>query len=225
MKNEKFVTPVTHRHAGEKRTKACRFPVSLRQKTGAVLLGCSLALPLFLTFFGAPARYTTLISLFCQGVGLAFVTGRFRLWLLLTAAVLLPAWQWPATLHLIDLWGLYTLALATPGLVFIRSLLPRQEPLITKFARQVHATLRPDIVRYTYCLTWFWSLFFLAALLAPPLLWSYGPHNAWQWPLKGGTLALAALFLVLEYGIRRMVIRNFRHASLRTSIDIFLKQS
>lgn len=200
------------------------FPPLLR-KVGAALLVCSFIAPHLLAFCGYPPRCTTFLLLLCQGTGLALVTRNSRLWLAVTLILLLPAWYWPVTLRLIDLCSLYSLAIAAPCLVFIRSLLPQHEPLITSFARQVHGTLRPDITRYTYCLTWFWSLFFLTALIAPVLLWAYGPPNAWRWPLNGGTLALAAIFMVLEYGLRRILIRNFNHASLHTSIDIFLKQS
>ena len=225
MSDKKFINPVSHRHAVEKRTKTFLFSASPRRKTGVALLICSLAFPHFLTFCGYPLHYVTLTLLFCQGVGLAFVTAKFRLWLPLTAMLLLCGWYWPVPVHLVDVCSLYALALTAPFIAFLRSLLPNQEPLITKFARQVHGALRPDIVCYTYWLTWFWSLFFLAALLSPLLLWVYGSPNAWQWPLNGGTLALAAIFLLLEYGIRRMIIRNFDHASLRTSIGTFLRQS
>jgi uncharacterized membrane protein len=224
MSDENFSNPVSHRHAAEKQTKAFPHGLSLLRKTGVVLLTGSLALPSLLTTWGHTLRYGTLTLLFCQGVGLALMTGKFRLWLPVTSALLPAAWYWPDTLHLLDLCGLYTLAIATPGFVFIRSLLPRHEPLITEFARRVHGPLRPDIMRYTYSLTWFWSLFFVTAFIAPLLLWAYGSDNAWQWPLNGGTLALAAFFLILEYGIRRLIIRDFEHASLRTSIDIFRKQ-
>lgn len=225
MSDEKFVNPVSHHHAAEKRTKTVLSSASLLRKTGVALLICSLAFPHLLTFCGYSPRYATLTLLFCQGFGLALVTGKFRLWLPLTVMLLPCAWSWPVPLHCLDVCGLYALAMGAPCLAFLRSLLPNQEPLITKFARQVHGSLRPDIVRYTYWLTWFWSLFFLTALLSPLLLWAYGSPNAWQWPLNGGTLALASIFLLLEYGIRRMVIRNFEHASLRTSISSFLKQS
>lgn len=224
MSDENFVNPVSHRHAAEKQTKALQPRMALLRKTGVVLLICSLVLPHILTMWGCSLRYGTLTLFLCQGTGLALMTGKFRLWLPVTTLLLLAAWYWPATLHLLDSCGLYALALATPGFVFIRSLLPGHEPLITKFARQIHGPLRPDIVRYTYGLTWFWSLFFITAFTAPPLLWACATGNAWQWPLNGGTLALAALFLLLEYGIRRLIIRNFEHASLRTSIDIFRKQ-
>lgn len=224
MSNENFANLVSHRHAGEKQTKAFQPHISLLRKTGVVLLIGSLALPHLLTTWAHSLRYGTLTLFFCQGFGLAFMTGKFRLWLPVTPPLLLAAWYWPDTLHLLDLCGIYGLALATPGFVFIRSLLPGHEPLITEFARQVHGPLRPDIMRYTYSLTWFWSLFFLTAFIAPLLLWAYGTGNTWQWPLNGGTLALAAFFLILEYGIRRLIIRDFEHASLRTSIDIFRKQ-
>ncbi|GAN59813.1 hypothetical protein ACI01nite_19380 [Acetobacter cibinongensis] len=181
-------------------------------------------MPKLCLLYGTPAHYVTLTLVLCQGVGIALVTQKFRLWPPITGALLLPAWHWPTAFRLIDLLGLYLIALAAPCFVFIRSLFPNQDPLITKFARQVHGTLRPDIIRYTYYLTWFWSLFFVAALLAPLILFLYGPHNAWRWPLNGATLGLALIFLGLEYGIRRLAIRHFDHASLRTSIDIFRKQ-
>lgn len=224
MSDEQFVSPVSHRPAHEKQAKAFLAVTPMLRKAGFALLVCSFVLPRLCTLCGLPIRYATLTLVFCQGAGLALLTRKFRLWLPITTAILLPAWFWPKTLHLIDLWGLYTLALIAPALVFVRSLLPKHEPLITKFAHQIHGTLRPDIRRYTYYLTWFWSLFFIIALLAPFLLWAYGPRGIWQWPLNGGTLALAAIFLVLEYGIRRLVIRNFEHASLRTSIDLIREQ-
>lgn len=225
MSDEKFVSPVSHSPAHAKRAKGFLAITPLLRKAGLALLVCSFIVPRLGTLCDLPPHYTTLTLLFCQGGGIALLTQKFRLWVPITAATLLPAWYWPTTLRLIDVCGLYTLALATPAWVFICSLLPKKEALITKFARQIHGGLRPDIMRYTYCLTWFWSVFFVLALLAPLILWQYGPHGAWQWPLNGGTFALAVICGVLEYGLRRLVIRNFKHASLRTSIDLFRKQT
>lgn len=224
MSDEKFVNPVSQHPAHEKRVKPAALARAGLRKAGWSLLVCSLILPKLCLLYGTPAQYVTLTLILCQGVGVALATQNFRVWLPVTAMLVFPAWHWPTAVRLIDLLGLYHLALAAPCCVFIRSLFPNQTALITRFARQVHGPLRPDIIRYTYCLTWFWSLFFITALLAPLALFFYGPHNAWQWPLNGGTIGLATFFLILEYGLRRLVIRHFDHASLRTSIDILRKQ-
>ena len=160
MSDENFVNPVSHRHAAEKQTKAFPSRMALLQKTGVALLIGSLVLPHVLTTWGYSLRDGTLTLFLFQGTGLALMTRKLRLWLPVTTALLFAAWYWPATLHLLDSCGLYALALATPGFVFIHSLLPGHEPLITKFARQIHGPLRPDIVRYTYGLTCSGACFF-----------------------------------------------------------------
>lgn len=108
---------------------------------------------------------------------------------------------------------------------FAYSLLPSRSPLISRVAQQVHGPLRADIARYTRYLTMFWAAFFALALLAPAVLAFTGPYGAWRWPLSGGTFGCAAGIMVIEACVRRLVIRNFDHVSLKETVSAFRKTS
>jgi uncharacterized membrane protein len=157
-----------------------------------------------------------------QLAGLACLSGR-RLACLAAAALLLPvAWIWPVGIMAADSLLLYVMALAVPLALFAGSLRRGCEPLVSVLARHVHGgTLRRDVASYTAALTWCWSLFFLLALIAPLALWVVGPPGAWNWPLEGGTAIAALALLLIEYGLRRLVIRDYAHASLRASVAAF----
>lgn len=128
---------------------------------------------------------------------------------------------WPHQVTVTDGCVLYAVSLGMMLFIFGRSLLPSRQPLVAVVASRVHGPLRADIARYTHALTIVWTLFFAAALITPLLLFWLGPTGTWQWPLSGGTFAMALLFMLVESGVRRLVIRNFQHVSLRTTVAAF----
>ncbi|AOX16132.1 COG4648 family protein [Kozakia baliensis] len=148
-------------------------------------------------------------------------------WLYVPVAALLAvaATHAPALSRIIDAAALYTAALLTPLAIFATSLRAGREPIITHVARQVHGVLRPDVARYTRALTWFWCVFFVVALVSPALLWWQAPAGWWRTPMNGGVLLAVAIVFIVEYGVRRMVIRNFHHVGLIESVQAFRRHS
>ncbi|WP_338333593.1 hypothetical protein [Acetobacter sp. LMG 32666] len=192
----------------------------LRRGAGVMLVSLSILLGHIPYTFHA----ITLISVlapFMQCVALALLTQYAKTSMVL--AVILPvlAIYWPHQIMVVDACGLYAASLGMMLFVFGRSLMPSQQPLVAVMASRVHGPLRADIARYTHGLTVVWTMFFAAALATPPLLFWLGPTGAWQWPLTGGTFAAALMIMVVESGVRRLVIRNFQHVSLRTTVAAF----
>lgn len=189
---------------------------SLRRGSGAILLSASL-----LVGHASAATPACAFSLLLQCLAAALLTRRIGAFAILAAFVVLIAVYWPQQALVVDHCSLYVLSMGVMLFVFAQSLLPSRQPLVAVAASRVHGPLRADMARYTHALTIFWTLFFAASLLTPALLFWLGPQGAWQWPQSGGTFAAAIIFLLLEAGVRRMVIRNFKHASLRTTITAF----
>ncbi|CAI9120993.1 COG4648 family protein [Brytella acorum] len=156
-----------------------------------------------------------------QGVSAALLFGRPALILFSTLLLLPAATRWPAIAMGLDGVMIYAGALGALLAVFARSLRKGREPIVSLFARRVHGPLRPDVARYTRRLTIFWSLFFVLALGAPLLLSVLGPAGAWRWPLQGGTFGAVVILMIAEAGLRRLIIRNFEHVSLRTTVAAF----
>lgn len=133
----------------------------------------------------------------------------------------LASQAWP---HLRDnLTGLYlaqylstNLAL---GLYFGRSLTAGQTPACTTFARLMHPSPSPRVLRYTHRITIAWTLFFVGSAMTSTLLYLLAPIQIWS--LFSNLLYLPSLVLmfVVEGLVRRLVLpREERHgviASLR----------
>jgi uncharacterized membrane protein len=100
--------------------------------------------------------------------------------------------------------------------LFARSLLPRRTALLVRLARHAHlGALSPRHRTYAAVVTWAWTGYFAIAAgviglelasaqpLLPPLLLAMG-----SWPM-------VLTLLVLEYGIRRLVLPGYDHMSLK----------
>ncbi|WP_313144049.1 COG4648 family protein [Komagataeibacter nataicola] len=196
-------------------------------------------------------RLTGIIMLFVASVGAHVLSGMGLVapaarWLVtgqaMAGCVLLAA---SGIRHQVA-WGVCLAALAAPGyvlppgfvlladsvvlygvlqgallLLFAHALRPGHEPLVTMLARQVHGTLRPDVLLYTRQLTWAWSFFFAVQLLLPALLALVGPAGWWRAVLHGASMPLVLVMFGVEAGVRRWRIRNFDHASIMDSIRAF----
>ena len=161
----------------------------------------------------------------CVSLGLmmqmmGFLCGRHPGWLVSVPAAGVLGWCFPSVLRLCDQIAIYELMLWGMLQVFARSLRQGQVPLVTRLAEAVHGSpLRSDVLRYTIGLTWAWSVFFILAMLAPFLLWLCAPHEGWwRIPLRGGTVLAAIICFIMEMLIRRLVIRNYDHSTLKQNV-------
>lgn len=156
-----------------------------------------------------------------QGLALSLLSKWHALPILFAILFLPFAAHWPQQTIVLDGIGFYSLAMGAMLASFAGSLRPGHEPLVSTLARHVHGTLRDDVARYTRRVTMFWSFFFAIALLLPAALFLWGPSGGWRWPMTGGTIAAAVFAMTVEAFLRRIVIRNFDHVSLRTTITAF----
>ena len=172
-------------------------------------------------YTSSAAMLISVTSLLMQCMALALLTQRVKESLALAVCLVPFAIYWPHETALADACALYAASLGMMLFVFGRSLLPSQQPLVAVIACRVHGSLRTDIARYTHALTVVWTLFFAAALATPALLFWVGPSGTWRWPLTGGTFAAALVIMIVEAGVRRLVIRNFQHVSLKATVVAF----
>ncbi|WP_242011579.1 hypothetical protein [Acetobacter fallax] len=183
------------------------------RSAGGLIFLFSFLLPYFVKIAGGDKGYVAVALVLCQGVGLALITGRWVIWPVVTVLLVFLALMFPDPVRNADALVIYCVGLILPLRLFISSLAPGREPLVSALARQAHGggVLRDDIARYTSLQTWFWVVFLFLLLLLPPVLFLVGPPGSWLWPLKGSVLGVLAVLLVAEYGVRRLVIRNFDH--------------
>ncbi|MFT9014606.1 MAG: hypothetical protein ABF990_02555 [Acetobacter sp.] len=222
MPDSKVMAVLSHAQIEEKEIEK---PVMDRSfnpaRVGTCLLATSFILASFPLFFTSGTRTLALCILACEGVGTGLLSGALLPCAVMTAALFLPAWQWPSQAMTAERCLLYEGAVMVPFILFARSLRTGHEPLVSAIARQVHGTLRPDVARYTTALTWFWAGFLALSVLAPALLWLAGPAGSWRWPASGGVLGLTIVLAGLEYGLRLIVIRDFEHVSPWASVRAF----
>lgn len=193
---------------------------AFRRATGAMLVSSSI----LLGHMPRTAMAITVISvlmLLLQCLAATLLTRHAGIVAALALVLVPAAAYWPQQAIVVDNCSLYAASLGVMLFVFAQSLLPSRQPLVAVMASRVHGPLRADIAQYTHALTIFWTLFFAVALITPALLFWLGPPGAWQWPLTGGTFAAATIIMVAEAGIRRIVIRDFEHVSLRTTLRAF----
>ncbi|GBQ48386.1 hypothetical protein ACM0P6_08615 [Komagataeibacter sucrofermentans] len=149
------------------------------------------------------------------------IRGRLAWGLCLAALAALGYGLPPGFVLLADSVVLYGVIQGALLLLFARTLRPGHEPLVTMLARQVHGTLRPDVLLYTRQLTWAWTLFFAVQLILPALLALAGPAGWWRAVLHGASMPLVLVMFGVEAGVRRWRIRNFDHASIMDSVRAF----
>jgi uncharacterized membrane protein len=92
--------------------------------------------------------------------------------------------------------------------LFLASLRPGHEPVVTILARRSRGTLPPDIVRYTRRVTWLWCGFFVAQVVASFLLMLFAPLTVWSWFINLCNLPLIFVMICAEYAYRQ-----WRHAA------------
>lgn len=98
--------------------------------------------------------------------------------------------------------GMYALLCAAFG----RSLQGGQTPMISRFARIVHGSLSPALVRYTRSVTWAWTLYFGGIAALSLLLFWLAPIAAWSAFANLLGIPLLVLMFVGEYAVRCHVL-------------------
>jgi uncharacterized membrane protein len=139
-------------------------------------------------------------------------------------AVLAPLWwAWPLVLANAD--TLYFAQhLGTNALlawVFGHTLVAGSTPLVVTFARMVHHDLPPEIAAYARQVTVAWTWFFLVTCALSIILYTAAPLAVWsafgvllQWPS-------VIVFFVGEYLLRRMLFKDFDHASMKQGFEAY----
>ena len=107
------------------------------------------------------------------------------------------------------------------GAVFGRTLFGATEPLCSRFARMVHGPLPPEVARYTRQVTLAWTLFFLAIAALSCTLFLGGYIAAWSVLANFLTLPLVTAMFVIEYAVRRRVIKEWWHGSILDGVRAF----
>lgn len=196
------------------------------RSAGGLIFLLGFLCPYFVRVSGGGEETIAVALVLCQGMGIAILTGRYLIWSIVTVLLFFFALVFPAPMRNADALVIYGVGLIVPLRLFISSLAPGREPLVSALARQAHGggALREDIALYTRRQTWFWVVFLILMLLLPVLLLA-GPPGAWLWPLKGGALGMLPILLVVEYGVRRLVIRNFDHVPPWAMIHVWKAHS
>ncbi|AAW61143.1 Hypothetical protein GOX1391 [Gluconobacter oxydans 621H] len=176
---------------------------------------------------GTPEKTAVSFLIVCQGAALTLLTRRWLFWSVITIIIFFLGNRFPFLVRNADAFAIYTAGLIIPLRLFLRSLMPGQEPLVSALARQAHggAPLRSDVAFYTRYQTWFWVIFLGFLLILPLPLAFWVSFRAWIWLVRGGVLGLIFVVLVAEYGIRRLAIRNFDHVSPWTAARAWKQQS
>jgi uncharacterized membrane protein len=108
---------------------------------------------------------------------------------------------------------------------FGHTLLPGNEPLVTRLARRVHGTLPPELEAYTRRVTLAWCVFFAAQMIISALLFEFASLNIWSLFISVLNFPLLVLMFVGEYVYRLARYRNFPHASIFEAIHVFSKDA
>lgn len=111
------------------------------------------------------------------------------------------------------------------ALFFGLTLRSGHEPLIARFARRIHgADYSPRIARYARQATWAWTLFFLAMVLTPILLFAWTPIKTFSFFVNVLSLPLLGLMFVAEYAARRWCLRGIPHVPLSRSFTLYREE-
>ncbi len=97
--------------------------------------------------------------------------------------------------------------------LFGRTLLPGEEPLITQFARKLEGEEDETVLNYTRQLTWVWTLFFVAMLIESILLALFAPIVVWSIFTNLINYLLIAGLFVLELVYRMIRFRRLPSAN------------
>jgi uncharacterized membrane protein len=98
--------------------------------------------------------------------------------------------------------------------LFGLSLLSGREPLATYFARRIHGTLTPEIIRYTRYVTAAWCIFFVLQIAGSALLILFAPIAWWSTFVNILNVPLLVGMFVAERLVRAFLLAGAPHESL-----------
>ncbi|MEO8346532.1 MAG: hypothetical protein ABI607_12640 [Betaproteobacteria bacterium] len=104
--------------------------------------------------------------------------------------------------------------------LFGHTLLPGQEPLLTRFARVEEGEPDAQVLAYTQRLTWLWTAFFLVMATVSATLATLAAHDAWVWFTAVGNYVCVAALFAIEYGYRRWRFPRKVHASPMRQVEM-----
>jgi uncharacterized membrane protein len=107
------------------------------------------------------------------------------------------------------------------AVTFGRTLTGESEPLCTRFARIIHGTLEPDVVRYTRHVTLAWAIFFTSLFVLSCALYFGKFVAAWSFLANIASPILIATMFVVEYAIRLRALPNHRQIGILGGIRAF----
>ena len=108
------------------------------------------------------------------------------------------------------------------GWVFLRSLLPGREPLVTAIGRRARGTLPPPMQRYTRQVTAVWAALFGCLLLLSIVL-PFVSVVLWSWCTNVLNYVLITLLMGTEFAWRRRMFPSHDHPSFRNYLRIVLQ--
>ncbi|MDQ6629415.1 MAG: acyl carrier protein [Pseudomonadota bacterium] len=137
------------------------------------------------------------------------------------AALLAQAWRGggiaPRLLYLLQHAGVH----AGLAVLFVMTLRPGQEPLITALARRVHRGLTPAMEAYSRRVTIAWAVYFAAMAGVSVCLFVAAPFEIWATFANFATpLVIAALF-VAEHTLRYRLHPEFERATLSAAMSAY----
>jgi uncharacterized membrane protein len=107
------------------------------------------------------------------------------------------------------------------AITFGRTLVGDSEPLCTRFARIIHGTLEPDVVRYTRRVTLAWAVFFAFLFTLSCALYAARLVEAWSFFVNiASPILIGAMFLV-EYAIRLRVLPHHERVGILGGVLAF----
>lgn len=108
------------------------------------------------------------------------------------------------------------------GWVFLRSLLPGREPLVTAIGRRARGVLPEPMQQYTRQVTWLWAGLFVCLLLLSIVL-PFVSVVLWSWGTNVLNYALIALLLAGEFAWRRRQFPSHDHPSFINYLRIVVQ--
>ena len=155
-----------------------------------------------------------LLLLMVTGV-LELLKGRSVGWLIILSSALCCGWllmHRPDTVKLLLLPPIFING--SLFILFTMTLLPRQTPLITRFAQLMHQNERPlkeNELRYTRGVTLFWSMMFAFLTLESALLARYASAETWSLFTNFINYLLVIAAMLIEYRIRVWKLPHLEH--------------
>jgi uncharacterized membrane protein len=107
------------------------------------------------------------------------------------------------------------------AVLFGRTLRAGSEPLVTRFARILHPTLPPEVVRYTRRVTIAWTVFFTTLFTLSCALYLGGFVAAWSALANIASPIAIGVMFVAEYAIRLRALPNWHRVGILGSIHAF----